>query len=363
MKQVPVEIVPLKGFSEHDPSRFNLEEGEEGEDVHIQQLPWSLGYNPAALANERAETGHCPSCGQQLFQLKTRWALLCGSEKQPERIPLTVPLLVDEGKCMVCCAIPKNITEQQSPCSRFTDEDIRSISTIARQLVPGTAKYNGPYNEYGEKHGEGELIWSNGDVFRGHFNNDLREGHGLLVFGVSMNRAAADKGEYLGDWHEDKMHGEGYRRYPNGDVYKGKYHAGKRQGLGCFYYANGDAYWGEWEANYMHGTGRYYYGTGLRFEGTFVRNKRFGVGKVEKDDLSVDVFQFNNDEIVGQGVRWAADRSKAWRIWVAKHSPSKSLENLAEVKFDMRRITMAEADSVLQQIQSTVKSRRNEDMK
>ena len=360
MKQAPVEIVPLKGFSDHDPNRYTLGEGE---DVDMQQLPWSSRHSPVTLANERAQTGHCPSCGQQLFQLKTRWALLCGSDKVPERIPLTVPLLVDEGKCMVCCTIPQNLTEQKPPSSRFTDEDIRSIAATARQLVPGTAKFNGPYNDYGEKHGTGELIWSNGDVFRGHFENDLRQGHGLLVFAVSTNQGAADKGEYLGNWHEDKMHGEGYRRYPNGDVYQGNYKAGKRHGSGCFYYSNGDAYWGEWETNFMHGAGRYYYESGLRFEGTFVRNKRFGVGKVEKEDESVDVFQYSNDEIVGQGVRWSPDRTKAWRIWVAKHSPSKSLENWAEVKFDMRRITTAEAASVLQQIQGTVKTRQNEDEK
>lgn len=351
MKQLPLEIVQLKGFSEHDPSRYNL--GEDQDDTQIQQLPWSPPQSPAVLANERTEAGHCPSCGQQLFQLKTRWALLCGNEKEPERIPLTIPLLVDEGKCMVCCAIPKTFSAQQLRCSRFTDEDIRDISAIAQQLVPGTAKYNGLYNEYGEKHGEGELIWSNGDVFRGRFENDLREGRGLLVFGVSKNQDVPDKGEYLGGWHEDKMHGKGYRRYLNGDVYDGTYEAGKRQGLGTFYYSNGDAYWGEWEANFMHGIGRYYYGSGLRFEGTFIRNKRFGVGKVEKEDLSVDVFQYMNDEIVGQGVRWSPDRTKAWRIWVAKNSPSKSFVNLAEVKFEVRRITITEANGILKQIQNT----------
>ncbi|GAX23210.1 hypothetical protein FisN_21Hh108 [Fistulifera solaris] len=354
MKQVPTEIIPLRGFSDHDPSRYNLDEEfeDEPEEIVIQQLPWPLQPSPAALANERKETGHCPSCGQQLFQLKTRWALLCGNDKAPERIPLTVPLLVDEGKCMVCCAIPKTLEEPQSRRCRFTDDDIRSITAIAQQLVPGTAKYNGPYNDYGEKHGEGELVWSNGDVFRGHFDNDLREGRGLLVFGVSINPTAPDKGEYLGEWHEDKMHGHGYRRYPNGDVYDGAYEMGKRHGQGRFYYSNGDAYWGDWETNFMHGTGRYYYASGLRFEGTFVRNKRFGVGKIEKEDQSVEVFQFVNDEIVGQGVRWSSDRTKAWRIWVAKGSPSKSLENWAEVKFDLKRITIAEADSILKQIQN-----------
>lgn len=355
MQDLSENVELLNGFNEHDPSRYNL-----GEEVQIEQQPWSAHFS--ALANEREQAGHCPSCGQQLFRLKTRWALLCGNEKEPERIPLNVPLLVDEGKCMVCSKTPKPFGEQTTTTSRarFTEEEISDILAIAQQLGPGTAKYVGPYNEYGEKHGEGELIWSNGDVFQGSFQNDLRHGSGLLVFGLSIEQGVANKGEYVGDWYKDKMHGQGYRRYPNGDVYVGGFESGKRHGHGCFYFSNGDGYWGQWEANFMHGKGRYYYETGLRFEGNFVRNKRFGVGKIEKEDQTLDIFQYVNDEVVGQGVRWSPDRTKAWRIWVSKNSPSKSFENFAEVKFDMRRITTAEATSILQQIQSTEECGGNE---
>lgn len=52
-------------------------------------------------------------------------------------------------------------------------------------------------------HGFGEFHWTNGEVFKGNFKNDLKDGYGEL------------------DWG-------------NGKIFKGNYKEGKREGEGIF---------------------------------------------------------------------------------------------------------------------------------
>jgi hypothetical protein len=228
----------------------------------------------------------------------------------------------------------------------------RHLSVIGAVPV-GTAVYEGPFNDYGEKHGQGAMFWSNADVYQGSFVNDIREGHGTLTFGPSgVNQS--DAGEYVGDWRNNQMHGSGTRRYPNGDVFMGQYEYGKRDGEGRFYYANGDLYWGNWYNNQMHGEGRYYYLSGQRFEGTFINSKRNGKGKLQRTDGTLDVFQYINDQRVGQGVRWSADRTKAWRLWtpMTGRTGQSSCGSVPE----KRSISIAEAVSLVYEIEQAAVS-------
>ena len=195
---------------------------------------------------------------------------------------------------------------------------LQSITSPSAWLPAGTAVYQGPYNERGQRHGGGEMVWSNGDVYRGAFVCDMRQGHGTLTFAPpqSPNNAYKDGGEYVGDWYQDLMQGNGTRRY-----------------------ANGDLYWGRWQNNQMHGQGRYYYASGQRFEGLFLHSKRAGKGKLQRTDGTIEIFQYVNDQRVGQGIRWSADRSKAWRLWM----PSSAAKGAPLQK---QKISIAEAVSL-----------------
>jgi hypothetical protein len=53
--------------------------------------------------------------------------------------------------------------------------------------------------------------------------------------------------EYEGQWVKNRFHGEGSRRFLNGNIYTGSYVCGQRQGLGRCYFANGDMYVGDWK--------------------------------------------------------------------------------------------------------------------
>ena len=73
-------------------------------------------------------------------------------------------------------------------------------------------------------------------------------------------------------------------------------------------------YLGPWRDDRIEGLGRYYYAGGQRFEGEFVAGKRHGKGKMQRLDGSLDICLYVNDQRIGVGVRWSANRTKAWLV-------------------------------------------------
>lgn len=91
-------------------------------------------------------------------------------------------------------------------------------------------------------------VYSNGDVFRGHFHFNVRSGSGVLV--------EASGASYDGMWLDGKQHGKGVYRAVEGWVYSGEWVAGQRSGKGTCEYPNGEKYIGEWKAHVRSGEGR-----------------------------------------------------------------------------------------------------------
>ena len=170
----------------------------------------------------------------------------------------------------------------------------------------GICKYSGSYNEVGQRHGTGTLLWENGDQYEGKFWNGHLDGEGALYF--------PDGSNYEGNFCLSKMDGTGTRRFSNGNVYTGEYCEGRRAGQGRCYFSNGDIYHGGWKADLIHGFGRYYYATGRAYEGNFLSGQRVGRGKLQLVDGSVDIYRYVKDKRVGDGVRWSQDRKNAWRL-------------------------------------------------
>mmetsp|Transcript_29922 Transcript_29922/g.67539 ORF Transcript_29922/g.67539 Transcript_29922/m.67539 type:complete len:593 (-) Transcript_29922:41-1819(-) len=183
--------------------------------------------------------------------------------------------------------------------------------------------YTGEYNIVGKRHGDGELLWANGDKYVGDFKNGYIDGRGTISF--------HDGTEYHGQWRSNKFHGEGTRRFKNGNIYNGNYANGKRQGQGKCYFANGDMYVGDWKNDTISGFGRYYYQNGHSFEGMFRDGKRNGRGKYQLTDGRVEVYRYFNDSRVGDGVRWSANRKKAWKMNDGKVTKRVSLDEAAAI--------------------------------
>mmetsp|Transcript_31967 Transcript_31967/g.57777 ORF Transcript_31967/g.57777 Transcript_31967/m.57777 type:complete len:1737 (-) Transcript_31967:83-5293(-) len=125
-------------------------------------------------------------------------------------------------------------------------------------------------------------------VFMGTYEGDLNPDGQRHGFGVLL----CDNGNsYEGEWKKDKRDGLGIARYSSGDVYDGQWQRGKRQGHGVMYIEAGDTYIGSWDNGLKHGAGTYHWADG-----------------------EVDVSWYQEDRRVGEGVRWNASRSKAYRL-------------------------------------------------
>lgn len=169
--------------------------------------------------------------------------------------------------------------------------------------------YIGDYNILGQRQGSrGELIWDSGDRYVGTFKNGMQSGQGAFFF--------RDGSEYTGDWKENLMHGFGQCKFANGDTYVGQYVKGQRSGgSNCKYkFSNSDLYVGGWKADQFHGFGRYFFANGSVLEGNFIKGVKEGKFKRQLPNEDLDILRFEQDKLVGQGVRWNTKRTKTWLL-------------------------------------------------
>ena len=136
----------------------------------------------------------------------------------------------------------------------------------------------------------GTYTFADGDKYVGEFRNDKYHGQGTYYY-LADNRSKGDK--YVGEYKDGKPHGQGtyYHLADNqfkGDKYVGEYKDGKPHGQGTYYYladnqSKGDKYVGEYKDGKPHGQGTYYHLAdnqfkGDKYVGEFKNYKRNGQG-------------------------------------------------------------------------------------
>ena len=98
----------------------------------------------------------------------------------------------------------------------------------------------------GKKHGDGELQYANGDVFRGEWSDDHATGRGVLYY--------ANANVYEGGWLADRRHGFGvFTCAADGYRYEGEWAQGRRHGQGTVFLPNGDRFVGTWKDGKLAG--------------------------------------------------------------------------------------------------------------
>ncbi|RAP32927.1 hypothetical protein DID77_03865 [Candidatus Marinamargulisbacteria bacterium SCGC AG-439-L15] len=94
-----------------------------------------------------------------------------------------------------------------------------------------------------------------------------------------------DGTSYDGAWQNDKAHGFGTIRYPNGEIkYKGNFQNGKYHGVGIHISGNGDRYEGDWVNGEPDGKGISTKQDGFRYEGDWVKGEMHGMGHLTFPD-------------------------------------------------------------------------------
>jgi hypothetical protein len=137
----------------------------------------------------------------------------------------------------------------------------KKIGCISGNCQNGRGKYifkNAVYEGdfiNGKIHGEGKMIYSNGDIYIGQFSNAQRSGYGSYIH--------ANGKKYNGDWLNNKWEGFGDFYFLDGRHYEGSFADGEISGQGTMHFPNGDVYFGSFLKNQFHGAGFYHYSNGM----------------------------------------------------------------------------------------------------
>ena len=77
-----------------------------------------------------------------------------------------------------------------------------------------------------------------------------------------------DNGDtYIGEWRDDKSHGQGTYTWASGEKYVGEWKDDKRNGQGTNTLADGEKYVGEWRDDKRHGQGANTFANGTKERG------------------------------------------------------------------------------------------------
>ena len=93
---------------------------------------------------------------------------------------------------------------------------------------------------------------------------------------LKPRKLSFENGEYTGTCLNGKRHGEGKMIWSDGDKYVGGFLNGQKHGRGTYNHSNGDKYVGEYLNGKRHGRGTYYFFTGNGWVGQWsvIKNKK-----------------------------------------------------------------------------------------
>lgn len=176
--------------------------------------------------------------------------------------------------------------EPAGETAKFVKRAGRARATYANGDI-----FEGSFDEEGRKTGHGTYTWSTAP--------------GANPWGPQDEEETWPEGRpvrYEGGWLNGQKSGEGQIWYPNGDRYHGQWAEDKKHGDGTYFYANGDIYSGSWANDVKAGKGAYVYKRdGSQLVGEF-KDGSLSTGKWVFKDGSVFVGRFKDNQPLGKGV-------------------------------------------------------------
>jgi len=185
-------------------------------------------------------------------------------------------------------------------CRRVLTGSIVAEDTYCLEVVGKELRGEGERNAQGKEEGRGTMVYAFGDM-------------------------------YEGQWLAGEFHGQGKYTDATGDVYEGAYVEHIKQGHGKMTEAGGDVYEGEFQKDAYHGRGKMTDADGWVYDGEWADHDRHGIGTYTHADGRVEVNCYEEGAEVGQGVRWSADRTEAWKLKDGEKGRSISLKKAAKI--------------------------------
>ena len=184
--------------------------------------------------------------------------------------------------------------------------------------IPNAYSFVGYMND-GAKSGYGELILSNGDIYKGDWENDLFDGDGIYIY-------SKEHAKYDGQWSQGLQDGIGYYQSPK-FAFLGEWEEGWINGYGKMVFSNKDQYIGHFVENKFYGNGTYLFSNGNKYEGEFIEGKFNGLGSFYFAKGDTYIGEFKDGKIYGDGTLTIYENGKPITItanWPGDNSfPSK----------------------------------------
>ena len=118
------------------------------------------------------------------------------------------------------------------------------------------------------------LTYEDGSIYFGEVLDDEPNGVGTMTY-PSNDRWR--RKEYTGAWRDGLRHGKGRMVWTFGDVYDGDWVNGQMSGKGKYQYADGRRYTGDWKDGKQHGRGIFRDAKGMVYDGPFANGMQEGV--------------------------------------------------------------------------------------
>lgn len=177
--------------------------------------------------------------------------------------------------------------------------------------------YHGQWNLNLLKHGVGQYIKANGTKYIGNWHLDRISGQGFIVdvlgnyyIGSFKEGQITGKGkmviksnsyEYNGHVLNGKPNGIGMEYFKDGSRYKGEFTDGLKNGKGLFIWADGSTYVGSFKQGRPDGKGVMNFKDGRKYTGEFKAGVLCGRGKFKWPDNKMYEGSFSNNSKNGAG--------------------------------------------------------------
>ena len=110
----------------------------------------------------------------------------------------------------------------------------------------------------------GTYTFSDGAEYVGEYKDDKGHGQGTFTY--------ANGNQYIGEFKDGQLHGQGTFIFPNGTKHVGAYEDGSPNGQGTLTFPDGDQYVGEFKDGQWHGRGTYTFADGSSNDGYFMED-------------------------------------------------------------------------------------------
>jgi hypothetical protein len=164
---------------------------------------------------------------------------------------------------------------------------------------PGT--YTGSLNHRTEKpYGQGRMEYDD-MIYEGQWIDGDWSGFGRII-------ATDGSSSYQGGFLDNRKHGLGVLKYPDGRVYDGAFQL-DRMGKGTMQYTDGSTYWGYYVDNIPHGRGKFTIPDGTIYDGEMDRGSFEGHGRMTFPDGRWYLGEWTDGQKNGIGLEVLADGS------------------------------------------------------